>query len=164
MNMTRTMKGLLSIAALATTLLLAACATPGSAYGARYGAPAGYDQAPPARPAPCTYCGVVREVRQVYVQKQSSSTAGTVLGAIIGGVLGNTVGKGDGRKAATVIGAVAGGAVGNRVSRQDDGQELAWQVVVRLDDGRLMTVTQRGDPGVRRGDYVEVRNGHVYPH
>lgn len=47
-----------------------------------------------------------------------NSTAGTVLGAVIGGVLGNTVGKGDGRRAATVVGAVAGGAVGNRVSGQ----------------------------------------------
>jgi uncharacterized protein YcfJ len=45
-----------------------------------------------------------------------NSTAGTVLGAVIGGVLGNTVGKGDGRKAATVVGAVAGGAVGNRAA------------------------------------------------
>jgi len=39
------------------------------------------------------------------------------LGAVVGGVLGNTVGKGDGRKAATVLGAVAGGAVGNRATR-----------------------------------------------
>ncbi|HUH31558.1 MAG TPA: glycine zipper 2TM domain-containing protein [Rhodanobacter sp.] len=45
-----------------------------------------------------------------------NNTAGTVLGAVIGGVLGNTVGKGDGRKAATVVGAVAGGAVGNRAA------------------------------------------------
>lgn len=45
-----------------------------------------------------------------------SNTAGTLLGAVIGGVLGNTVGKGDGRRAATVVGAVAGGAAGNRVS------------------------------------------------
>lgn len=45
-----------------------------------------------------------------------SNTAGTLLGAVIGGVLGNTVGKGDGRRAATVVGAVTGGAVGNRVS------------------------------------------------
>lgn len=49
-----------------------------------------------------------------------SNTAGTVLGAVIGGVLGNTVGKGDGRKAATVAGAVVGGAVGNRVASRDD--------------------------------------------
>lgn len=36
----------------------------------------------------------------------------TLLGALIGGALGNTVGNGDGRKAATIAGAVIGGAVG----------------------------------------------------
>jgi uncharacterized protein YcfJ len=35
-------------------------------------------------------------------------------------VLGNTIGKGDGRKAATVVGAVAGGAVGNGVARRGE--------------------------------------------
>ena len=50
-------------------------------------------------------------------QEGGNTTAGTVLGAVVGGVLGNTVGKGDGRKAATVLGAVAGGAVGNRATR-----------------------------------------------
>lgn len=53
-----------------------------------------------------------------------NSTAGTVLGAVIGGVLGNTVGKGDGRKAATVAGAVAGGAVGNRAGRGRDYESM----------------------------------------
>lgn len=49
-----------------------------------------------------------------------NKAAGTVLGAIVGGVLGNTVGKGDGRKAATVAGAVAGGAIGHRAAEGDD--------------------------------------------
>ncbi|MEX1826592.1 glycine zipper 2TM domain-containing protein [Luteibacter sp. CQ10] len=59
---------------------------------------------------------------QPVVRRESggSSTAGTILGAVVGGVLGNTVGKGDGRKAATVAGALAGGVVGNNVSRGDD--------------------------------------------
>ncbi|WEN16651.1 glycine zipper 2TM domain-containing protein [Rhodanobacter sp. AS-Z3] len=56
-----------------------------------------------------------------------NSTAGTVLGAVIGGVLGNTVGKGDGRRAATVVGAVAGGAVGNRASRGQDYESTQTQ-------------------------------------
>lgn len=137
----------------AVMIALAGCAT-GGGYGGQYGGSYG----PPAR---CVHCGVVKEVRQVYISKDSS-TAGTVLGAIIGGVLGSTVGKGDGRKAATVVGAVAGGAVGHEVGKSQAGQEPAWQVVIRLDDGRLMTVTQREDPRVREGDYVEVRNDHVY--
>jgi len=33
---------------------------------------------------------------------------------------------------------------------------------VRLDDGQYATVTQRQNPGVRSGDYVQVSNGQVY--
>ncbi len=51
---------------------------------------------------------------------RGNNAAGTVIGAIIGGALGNTVGKGDGRKAATVAGAVVGGAIGNNTARRDD--------------------------------------------
>ena len=115
------------------------------------------------QPAPCSTCGVVQEVQQVYVQDNGNGgTLGAIIGAVAGGILGNTVGKGDGRKAATVAGAVAGGVVGNQVGKRSGGGDAAWRVVVRLDDGRYATVTQREDPGLRRGDYVEVRNDHVY--
>ncbi|MDE3209529.1 MAG: glycine zipper 2TM domain-containing protein, partial [Pseudomonadota bacterium] len=86
-----------------------------------------------------------------------------IIGAVAGGVLGHTVGKGDGRKAATVIGAVAGGVVGNQVGKAAGGDTPAWRIVVQLDDGQYATVTQRNNPGVRQGDYVEVRGGQVYP-
>ena len=115
------------------------------------------------QPTRCSTCGVVQEVQQVYVQDNGNGgTLGAIIGAVAGGILGNTVGKGDGRKAATVAGAVAGGVVGNQVGKRSGGGDAAWRVVVRLDDGRYATVTQREDPGLRRGDYVEVRNDHVY--
>ena len=44
----------------------------------------------------------------------------TVLGALIGGALGNTVGHGDGRKAATIAGAVIGGSIAHNNSRGRD--------------------------------------------
>lgn len=66
-----------------------------------------------------------------YTRRDDNHTGGTVLGAIVGGVLGNTVGKGDGRKAATVAGAVAGGAVGNRVSAAHDRNYTTRQTVCR---------------------------------
>lgn len=100
--------------------------------------------------------------QQVVQRDPGNSTAGTILGAVVGGVLGSTIGKGDGRKAATVVGAVAGGVVGDQVGRRSDGGRDAWRIVVRLDDGRYATVTQREDPQVRNGDYVQVRDGHVY--
>lgn len=52
-----------------------------------------------------------------YAPRGQTSGGGAVLGAIAGGVLGNSVGSGDGRKAATVLGAVIGGAIGNDIER-----------------------------------------------
>ena len=69
------------------------------------------------------------------------NTAGTVLGAVIGGVLGNTVGKGDGRKAATVAGAVVGGAVGNRVASRDD--RVVQDSVTRCEQVRNVSTERR---------------------
>ncbi|MBQ4853962.1 glycine zipper 2TM domain-containing protein [Rhodanobacter sp. B2A1Ga4] len=113
----------------------------------------------------CQACGVVQEVQQVYIDGSSGNggTLGAIIGAVAGGVLGNQVGKGDGRKAATVVGAVAGGVVGNQIGKRNSGSDVAWRIVVRLDNGQYATVTQRENPGVRNGDYVEVRGDQVYP-
>ena len=54
-----------------------------------------------------------------YVREHKDTTGATVLGAVIGGALGNTVGKGDGRKAATIGGAVVGGVIGHNVAKGD---------------------------------------------
>jgi outer membrane lipoprotein SlyB len=57
---------------------------------------------------------------------------------------------------------VAGGVVGNKVG-QNSGGGNAWRIVIRLDNGQYATVTQRDDPRVRDGDYVQISNGQVYP-
>lgn len=147
--------------AMTAGLALAGCATgPYGNSGYYNGQSRGYSN----QPARCNTCGVVQEVQQVYVQGGGDGgTLGAVIGAVAGGVLGSTVGKGDGRRAATVVGALAGGVVGNQVGKRNDGDTTAWRVVVRLDDGRYATVTQRDNPGLRRGDYVEVRGDQVYP-
>jgi outer membrane lipoprotein SlyB len=108
----------------------------------------------------CSQCGRVDDVQQIYTDRQSSPL-GAVIGAVAGGVLGSTIGKGDGRSAATVGGAVVGGVVGNQVGKRK-GQDVAWQVRIRLDDGRSAVVTQQEDPNLRPGDYVEIRGDHVY--
>ncbi|MDE1894364.1 MAG: glycine zipper 2TM domain-containing protein [Xanthomonadaceae bacterium] len=142
-------------------LALSGCATaPGGNYHRGYQPPAAYSN----QGARCRSCGVVQEVRQVQLRGGGNDgTLGAIIGAVAGGVLGHTVGKGDGRKAATVIGAVAGGVVGNQVGKSAGGDAPAWRIVVQLDDGQYATVTQRDNPGVRQGDYVEVRGGQVYP-
>lgn len=71
-----------------------------------------------------------------YHDARDNNGAGTVIGAIVGGVLGNTVGKGDGRKAATVAGALVGGAIGNNAARRDDRYYPATETRCRTIDDR----------------------------
>lgn len=150
-------------ASMTTGLALAGCATQpyGNSNNGYYG---GQSSAYGNQPVRCNTCGVVQEVQQVYLENSGNGgTLGAIIGAVAGGVLGNQVGKGDGRKAATVAGAVAGGVVGNQVGKRSGHDDVAWRIVVRLDDGRYATVTQRENPGLRQGDYVEVRGDRVYP-
>jgi len=148
--------------ALTGGMALAGCATApygnGGGYGNGYQGQRGSHRSHQYR---CQTCGVVQEVRQIHTQG-SGGTIGAVIGAVAGGVLGNQVGKGDGRKAATVAGAVAGGVVGNQIGKRNSGGDMAWRVVVRQDNGRYVTVTQRENPRVRGGDYVEVRGNRIY--
>ena len=55
-----------------------------------------------------------------YVRERKDTTGATLLGAVVGGALGNTVGKGDGRKAATIGGAVVGGVIGHNIAKNGD--------------------------------------------
>ncbi len=68
---------------------------------------------------------------------RGNNAAGTVIGALVGGALGNTVGKGDGRKAATVAGAVVGGAIGNNAARRDDRTYSSTETRCRVIDDRV---------------------------
>lgn len=151
-------------AACAGFTMLTGCAAPGPRYDNRGYYDRGYERSYErdryVDDRRCRNCGEVVDIDRVYL-RQGSSGAGAVIGAIIGGVLGSTVGKGDGRRAATVAGAVAGGFAGNAVERDANGRDAAWRFNVRLDDGRWAEVTQRDNPGVRRGDRVAIRNDRV---
>jgi uncharacterized protein YcfJ len=63
--------------------------------------------------------GYPNSYRDPYAPRGQTTGGGAIIGAIAGGVLGNSVGDGDGRKAATVIGAVLGGTIGNNIERNN---------------------------------------------
>ena len=53
---------------------------------------------------------------------------------------------------------------GNAVEENNNGGSgLVWRYRVALDDGRNATVTQRDNPGFRRGDEVIIRGDHIEP-
>ena len=143
-------KRILTLGSLALALVLGSVSAPSLAR---------YDRYDDDR---CGNCGVVRDIDEQH-HKDNHVGGGAVIGAIAGGLLGNTVGKGDGRKAATVGGAVAGGAIGHHVEKNHRGTYTGFRFRVEMDDGRTF-VTEQGDTyGLRTGDRVAVEGGQVVP-
>jgi outer membrane lipoprotein SlyB len=87
------------------------------------------------RSGPCQSCGVVQDV--LHVDPAGAGSFGVVTG-----------------------GAVAAGTPGSQAGNQQGGD--AWRIVVRLDNGQYVSVTQHGNSGARNGDYVELRGGRIY--
>lgn len=142
--------------ATASLLAMAGCATTSPGY-------AGYP--PPASSSGTCYdCGTVVRVETV------AGTGGSgVTGAVIGGLVGAAAGReltddeSKGRQnTATVAGAVAGAATGAAIQRNVSGGGTAYNVHVRMNDGRTTVVTQNSLDGIREGSYVRVYNGRAW--
>ena len=57
---------------------------------------------------------------------------------------------------------VVAGAAGAEVGNQPGDDQVVWRIVVRMDSGKYVSVTRRGNSGVRNGDYVEVRGDEIF--
>ena len=152
MNTTR----ITAASALLASLALAGCATtaPGGYYG-NNGNNGGY------APSRCYDCGTVQRIENV---GRTPNATGAVLGGIVGAGAGRELAKdhtdSKGRQnSATIAGAAAGAVVGNAIQNHAG---TGFNIVVRTDDGRILTAMQDDLGAIRVGSYVEVRNGHAY--
>jgi outer membrane lipoprotein SlyB len=76
-------------------------------------------------------------------------------GAVIGGAAGSSVGHGRGAAAGGVVGTVVGAVVGESVAQA--APRRALEITVRLDEGRVIAVTQPADKdSFQPGDRVRV--------
>ncbi|HVL10028.1 MAG TPA: glycine zipper 2TM domain-containing protein [Burkholderiaceae bacterium] len=107
--------------------------------------------------------GRVESIEMLQGQQGSSGILGTVLGGAAGGLLGHQVGGGTGKTVATIGGAVLGAVAGNQIERSQSGPQALYRVVVRLDDGRVATVTQTSANNLQVGMRVRVMNDQVTP-
>ncbi len=91
-----------------------------------------------------TYTGVVKSVREVRVSgdRLQDNTMGLASGGIVGGVLGGALGGG--KFAPTAVGVVAGAVTGSLIEQQAK-QQNAFEYIVELDNGSLVTVIQGKD-------------------
>lgn len=144
--------------ALAASLALTGCATYGSAgAGAGIGGPSYGGSA-----ANCYDCGTVLRIEQVGGGRAPAAT-GAIIGGLVGAAAGREVAedRSEGRRnTATVAGAVAGAVAGNTIQRSVSA--AAYNVHVRMNDGRTTVVTQNDLGGIREGSYVRVANGRAW--
>lgn len=83
--------------------------------------------------------GVVIDVRDVRIQGQNAK--GAVLGGAAGGVVGSTIGRGSARILASVGGALAGMLIGG-IAQKELSEQKALQYIVRLNNGKMISVIQ----------------------
>ena len=141
----------LLIGVAAASMALAGCAS--SPSSSRY-----YGSSPSS--ATCYDCGTVTRIEQV--GQSTSGVTGAVLGGLVGAAAGRELAddKSKGRQnTATAAGAVAGAVAGSAIERNVRGAR--FNVYVRMDDGRVVTVTQTDLGGIREGSYVRVYNGRA---
>jgi len=89
-----------------------------------------------------THVGVIRNIREVRVlqgEELEENGLGLAGGGIAGGIAGNAIGRG--KFVPTAAGAVLGAVAGSFVEKKLK-QQSAWEYIVELDNGSLVTVVQ----------------------
>ncbi|MBC7988173.1 MAG: glycine zipper 2TM domain-containing protein [Luteimonas sp.] len=153
---------LVTTTAMMATLALAGCATTSPGYGPSSGSSAPY---PSSSSSSCYDCGTVTRIETVARGGSAPNATGAVLGGIVGAVAGRKIADNqtdsEGRKnTATAAGAVAGAVAGNAIQNRVQAS-ATYNVYVRMNDGRTVTVTQSDLGGIREGSYVSVSGGRA---
>jgi len=143
-------KTVLAVGTAAVATLLVGCAAPGQGGGNYYRAQVRGEQS--------VRLGVVENVRDVVIDARDTGT-GTLAGAALGGIAGSTLGGGHNANAAGAIaGAVIGGIIGGNVEKNANDRK-GVEVMVRLENGKLIAITQEKDEEFRVGDQVRILSG-----
>jgi len=105
--------------------------------------------------------GVIEQITAVQIQTDHQPGVGAILGGAAGIGIGSLIGAGTGRDVAMVAGAIAGGLVGNEVQKKHDQPIAGQQIIVRMSNGVLVSVTQPVNPALRQGQRVYIEgNGN----
>ena len=136
---------ILAVIALGGAVFLAGCASSMSS---------GAYSRDTARQMQTVYYGTVDSVRTVQIEG-TKTPVGTGAGAVAGGILGNQVGGGSGRALATLGGALIGGVAGS-AAEEGITRQPGYEIVVRLDNGRTISVVQAADIAFAPGERVRV--------
>ncbi len=101
--------------------------------------------------------GTVESVRQVQIEG-TKTPVGTVAGAAVGGLAGSELGQGRGSTVGAILGAVGGGLAGSAIE-EGVTRQPGLEITVKLDNGRMIAVTQAADEPFKPGERVRILTG-----
>jgi outer membrane lipoprotein SlyB len=125
--------------AMMLALFVTACATPGSGTGEIE-----------------IRQGKIEQITPVELQNSRPPGVGAVVGGLAGLGIGSLIGGGSGRDVAMVLGTIGGAVAGHQVQKRYDQPEPGQQIIVRLSNGVLVSITQPANPALRQGQAVFV--------
>ena len=132
----------LTVLAWCVVCLLSACAAPGPQLGAME-----------------IRAGVIEQISATQIPTNHHQGLGAVVGGLGGLGIGSLIGAGTGRDVAMAVGAIGGALIGNEVQKKHDQPIAGQQIIVRLNSGVLVQVTQPLGPYLTVGQRVYVEGG-----
>ena len=109
----------------------------------------------------CANCGEIESITPLTTKGEPRAGA-ALAGAVIGGVVGHQFGSGSGNDAATAAGAIGGAVAGSEIDRQRNAK-TRYEIVVRLNSGERVELTQADATGLSVGDDVKVNGSSIDP-
>ena len=100
--------------------------------------------------------GMIEQITAVQIASNHHTGIGAVAGGAIGLGIGSLIGAGTGRDVAMVLGTLGGAYAGNEVQKKNDQPVPGQQIIVRLKDGVLVSVTQPVNPNLQPGQRVYI--------
>jgi outer membrane lipoprotein SlyB len=100
--------------------------------------------------------GRIEQITAVQLDHPHQLGVGAILGGVGGAALGSLIGAGTGRDVAIAVGAIAGAVGGQYAQNRYESTRPGQQVVVRLNSGVLVVVTQAPNPALYVGQRVYV--------
>ena len=86
--------------------------------------------------------GVIEQISATQIPTNHHQGLGAIVGGMGGLGIGSLIGAGTGRDVAMVVGAIGGALIGNEVQKKHDQPIAGQQIIVRLNSGVLVQVTQ----------------------
>ncbi len=110
-----------------------------------------------ARKSLAVQYGMVLEIHAATIEG-TKTAAGPLMGGAAGAAVGSTVGSGSGKTVAAVLGGIAG-SLGGAAIEEGVTRKNAFEITVRLDNGKTLIVVQEADVIFHVGDRIRVIKG-----